>query len=204
MPRKNTPDGFESGVSFGGLREKNDIKLLICYLLASTEKGISEGILNEALTANELANYFKVGEALSELVSSGTLAVNFENGERFYLVTEKSSGLTDEIETSLPYSVREKALNTALMLISKKRSAGQTEVTFERCDVGVTVTLKIFDRDTTLLSLSLLVADELQAIKVRENFLADPSIVFSGVTALLARQPVILEKMIRSLPEVSN
>ena len=50
-----------------------------------------------------------------------------------------------------------------------------------------------------MMQVSVLVADELQALTVKENLLADPSLVYSGVLALLAGKPEILREQMEQL-----
>ena len=58
-------DAFDGGIELGGLRTRDDIKLLICYMIKSLNRPISKQILNEAMQENGLANYFEVNGALA-------------------------------------------------------------------------------------------------------------------------------------------
>ena len=49
-------DAFDEGIEPGGLRSRNEIKVLVCYLLKSIEQPISKQLINELLQENSLAN----------------------------------------------------------------------------------------------------------------------------------------------------
>ena len=51
-------DAFTAGIEPGGLRTKNDIRIMVCYILNSVKAPLSkENILN-ILQEKGLANYF--------------------------------------------------------------------------------------------------------------------------------------------------
>jgi len=64
-------DGFDEGVAPGGLKDADDIKILICYLLKSVGGPLSFDNLNEILQHDGLCNYFGFASALHELLVTG-------------------------------------------------------------------------------------------------------------------------------------
>ena len=64
-------DSFSEGVELGGLRTKNEIKILIGYLLSRLDTPLKREQLDEIICGEELANYFEMSQALSELADSG-------------------------------------------------------------------------------------------------------------------------------------
>ena len=59
-------DAFDEGIEPGGLRSRNEIKVLVCYLLKSIEQPISKQLINEILQENSLANYFEINQAYGQ------------------------------------------------------------------------------------------------------------------------------------------
>ncbi|MBQ1815537.1 MAG: DUF4364 family protein [Ruminococcus sp.] len=53
-------DAFDEGIALGGIRSKNEIRILICYLYNSVNDSMSKSIVLEAIMAHELANYFEI------------------------------------------------------------------------------------------------------------------------------------------------
>ena len=66
-------DALTGGVEPGGLRVKNDIRLLICYLLSSINAPLSKQDIVQIMQENSLANYFEVMDSLSEMIQKGTI-----------------------------------------------------------------------------------------------------------------------------------
>lgn len=52
-------DTFTAGVGPGGLRTKNDIRVLLCYLLASVNVPLHREDILSILQEYDLANYFE-------------------------------------------------------------------------------------------------------------------------------------------------
>ena len=53
-------DAFSAGVEPGGLWHKNDIRILLCYILASVGAPLSRQDLSRIIQEKGLANYFEV------------------------------------------------------------------------------------------------------------------------------------------------
>ena len=86
-------DTFDAGVAPGGLRSKNEIKILICYLFASVNDKMSQSLVVEAIRADELANFFEIVVAFEELIRDGNLRPSdIVDDEQTYELTEKNSG----------------------------------------------------------------------------------------------------------------
>ena len=84
-------DTFSEGIAPGGLRDKAQIKLLVCYLLKTLDKSLTRTQINEILQEYKIANYFEVNQALSELVSGGQVTAGVcDDGDEEITITGKS------------------------------------------------------------------------------------------------------------------
>ena len=52
-------DAFDEGIELGGLRNRDEIRLLICYILRAVDAPISKQNLNDSMLQDGLANYFE-------------------------------------------------------------------------------------------------------------------------------------------------
>ena len=66
-------DAFFAGVEPGGLRNRNEIKVLIAFLLKNTERGLLRRQLMEVIQREGLANYFEASQALESLIEGGSV-----------------------------------------------------------------------------------------------------------------------------------
>ena len=178
-------DAFDEGIEPGGLRSRNEIKVLVCYLLKSIEQPISKQLINEILQENSLANYFEINQAVSDLVRAGSLEEAAQEGDTVYRVTDQGRSAAQTLEVNLPRSVREKAVNAAIRLLTRAKREQEIRIDIEKLENGYHVTFTIYDSTDELLKLTIFVADSMQVETVRKNFLNDPVKLYSNIIASL-------------------
>lgn len=179
-------DAFDAGIELGGLRNRDDIRLLICYLLKSVEAPMTKQLLNEAMQEDGLANYFEVGQAIEELLKTGNITADILDEEEVLSVTAKGREAAELLQTSLPRTVREKAVNSAIRLTTRAKIERENKIEVKKEENGgYTITFTLFDRDTELMKLSVYVVDSLQLEQVKQNFIDDPVKVYSTIITSL-------------------
>lgn len=179
-------DAFDEGIEPGGLRSRNEIKVLICYLLKSIDQPISKQLINEILQENGLANYFEINQAVIDLVKAGSLEErDVSDGEPVYAVTEQGRSAAQTLEVNLPRAVREKAVNASIKLLTRAKREQENRIDIEKLENGYHVTFTIYDSTDELLKLTIFVADSMQVETVRKNFLDDPVKLYSNIIASL-------------------
>ena len=128
-------DEFVAGVNPGGMQSKNDIKLLICYILSSISCGISKADIFSILQENKFANYFEASDAFSDLVENKNIYCNDESSGT-YTVTSSGKLISTQLDALLPLSVREHALSAALRVQARVKREKENNVTIEKIDCG--------------------------------------------------------------------
>ncbi len=115
----DTPNNaFTQGIEDGGLRDSNEVKILICYLLSNMNTPISRIQMNEAFSSYGLVNYFEFAKALSELELVGRIVkTDSRDGDDYFAITKSGRQIVNTLERSLPLAVREKALKAAQDLL---------------------------------------------------------------------------------------
>ena len=179
-------DAFDAGIELGGLRSRDDIRLLICYLLKSVEPPMTRDMLNDAMQEDGLANFFEVGQAIEELLKTGNITADILEEDEVITVTEKGREAAELLQTSLPRTVREKAVNSAIRLVTRAKVERENKIEVKKeDDGGYTITFTLFDRGTELMKLSIYVVDSLQLEQVKQNFINDPVKVYSSIITSL-------------------
>ena len=162
-------DAFDEGIELGGLRNRDEIRLLICYILRAVDAPISKQNLNDSMLQDGLANYFEINQAISELTA-----------------TEKGKDIADTLETSLPKTVREKAVNSAIKLMTLAKTMRENKIeTVSAPGGGYYVTFSLMNGDEALMKLTIFVADSMQLEAVKNNFLNDPVKLYSSIITAL-------------------
>ena len=119
-------------------------------------------------------------------MANGSVSSDFIDCEEYLSVTEKGRSSAKTLETSLPRSVREKAINAAVKMLTLARSKRENNVEVEKLpDGGYNVTFSVSDPKAQLMRLTVFVADEMQVETVKNNFYEDPVRLYSGIIASL-------------------
>lgn len=180
---------FSGGVEPGGLHSKQDIKVLICYILCNIKAMRKEDIIS-ALQEDGLVNYFVAGEAFSELVSNGSIGIIDESSDEYEI---KKSGkiISEQLYSYIPISVRQRAINAALSVMKRVKNEKENKVKVDKNKFGYNVTCSISGGEFDLLKFTIYVPDMDQAEKVKENFRKDTEGVYHSVLAVLTRKKEI-------------
>lgn len=182
-------DAFTGGVEPGGLWNKNDIRILLCYLLASVDAPLSGEDIEKIVQERSLANYFEVRDALAALEQLGNVA---RVAEGLYTVTQAGREIADSLDATLPLSVRDKALEAAFLLLAQARAERENRVETRKTDRGYQVTCHVSGGETELMSIRLYVPDRTQAEMVKRNFHRDPGAVYRLLLYSLAGENELL------------
>lgn len=187
-------DAFSAGVEPGGLWHKNDIRILLCYILASVNAPLSRQDLTRIIQEKGLANYFEVEDALAALLTQGNIA---QDQEGRCTVTPAGREIADSLDATLPLSVRDKALEAAFTLLAQAKAQRENRVDLTKTKRGYQITCHISDGEMDLMAISLYVPDKAQAKMVRERFYRDPEGVYKLVLASLTGDTGLAREYLR-------
>lgn len=175
-------DTFTGGVDPGGLWTKNDIRILLCYILDSVDAPLSGEDISSILQGRALANYFETGDALAGLEAAGHIRSTPEG----YVIEPTGREIARGLDAGLPLTVRDKALEAALSLLARARAKRENRVEIEERENGCRVLCAISGGDGgDLMELGLYVPDRAQARVIEENFYRDPQGVYQLLLAAL-------------------
>ncbi len=174
-------DAFAGGIDYGGLRSMLDIKILVCYILNSVKVPMTRAQISEAMQKTGLVNFFDVNSAIDELLENGAILEKEYVGEPHLVVSQIGANSATELEKNLLPGVRDRAIKTALNIVSRARSERENKVTIEKLEDSYNVTFEIESFGQTMLSLTLNVADVLQAEQLKDGFLDDPGALYSDI-----------------------
>ena len=160
-------NAFTFGVKPGGLTDRSQVSILLCYLIRTAAPLCRQDIEN-ALLGEQLVNYFELAGSLADLEDQGLVTVD-ENGG--YHITPKGISVTDELGFDLlPRSVRETAIRAVIR-------AQQTQVT--KTDQGYVVHCSINELGSEVFGLSFTLPDPLTAEMVKNAFIEKGSEIYA-------------------------
>ncbi len=187
-------DALTGGVQPDGLKNKSDIKVLICFLIRHCSQSLSRKDLTDMFLEYGLANYFEANDAISSLLRHENLTERAEDGT--LAITEKGKFIADTLYDGLPVTVREKSLDAMSKLLTRRHThtSKYNRTRIEACDKGYNVTCTINDGTMDTMTVKVYVPTYNYATVVRDRFLEDPETIYRAVMAQLTDTPEIAPK----------
>ena len=181
-------DTFDEGIAPGGLRSKNEIKILICYLFNSVNDKMSQNLVVEAIRADELANFFEIVVAFEELVKDkNLLPSDMVDGEQTYVLSNDGRVIASQLETTLAHTVKQKSYDCALRLLSERKTARENFVDIVKTANGFEVKCRVSGGEMDLFSFVLYAPSFEQAEVIKKNFLSYPQTVYKTMLGLMTK-----------------
>lgn len=193
-------DTFDEGINPGGMRSKNEIRILICYLIKSVKAPVSKELILESLQKDGLANYFEASACFDDLVKNRHITVN---GSNKYTLTEDGMMIATQLEDSLAYTVKEKAFHCVMMLLEEEKTERENKVEIVKNERGYNVKCSITSEELTILSLEFYVPDYEQAKLVKKNFRKNPELLYKTTISVLSKQKDLLTDTLKDLEMLS-
>ena len=177
---------FSAGVRFGGLTDKTEIKILVCYLLTNAKESLTEQQIIDAVIGQELANYFELQDALSHLTEQQIIVE--DNG--FYSITDEGKDISRQLEKVLPFSVRERAYKAVIEILQYEALKRQNKTTVTPLENGgFNLNCTIADGDFVLFSFDVHMPNEKTAHLAEQNFIKHGQDIFKCVLGITPENP---------------
>ncbi len=176
-------DSVAAGVALGGLVSSAEIKILICYILKTVKEPVNATKLCEILNFEGIANIFEVSDNIESLLKSKHIECVNEN-EKLYTVTKTGADIASTLKTSVPISVRDKACLATLKMLADNRIMQETDISVTRQGEKTYITCAALEGKEPIVSVQLMVSDEAQAVAIKNNFIKNPSKIYSSIIDL--------------------
>ena len=168
----------------GFIHEKLEIKMLILYVLRRLSGAVDLETLRSLCQCDDGVGYFDYAECLSDLVANENVSETKDG----YRITEQGAHIADELESSLPYSVRAKALKLIEPVEERLRRMAMITARHSVGEGGCVVELAMSDGKGDVIRLSLLCAGEEQAETIEKNFRRDAEGYYQKIAELLSEE----------------
>lgn len=183
-----TFDTFDEGIALGGIRNKDEIKTLICYLIHCVKESMSKNTVVESIVNDNIANFFETCAAFDDLIKNGNLIESgVLDGEQTYNLSERGIVIANQLETSLSYTVREKTYKCAIKLLAEKKKRRENKTKIYKTDNGYVFNCRMLGGDIDLFEFSLYAPDLEQANRMEKAFFDNPSAVYKTMLGLLTQ-----------------
>ena len=170
---------------YGFIHEKLDIKILILFILNELPAPVDELKLSELVFCDDGIGYFDYSDCLAELTEQGQITEQ----DRKYQITDLGRQNVEAVGSSIPYSVRTKALKLTAPLAAQMRRAAMITADHEIDDDGLcTVHLSVSDGISPILDLRILAANEAAAQTMETQFESDAESTYHKFVKILTER----------------
>lgn len=157
-------------------------KLLLLYLIKTSEKKLDKNEITEFMLEKDYMNYFLVQQYLSELVNSNLVLID----DKKYKTTEEGrvtlSYFKDRVNKDFKESVRAKFTKSEIEL---KRETEVFSEFYKKENEQFVVNLKLVEQEDILFSLYLDVANEKLAESVAKNWDENTDQIYLDIIKIL-------------------
>lgn len=168
------------------LRDKNDIKIFILYLLNNIGQPMEFSDINDIVVQDGLVGSIEFSECFAELLDVGNILEFVEEGTPYYIISDKGIHVAENLSSELLGFIKSKSLKSALRLISFKKNGNSIETSARaRGDGQFDFTCRILHKKEAIMDITLVVESEQQLELMRYRFNERPEVVYRGVLALL-------------------
>ena len=180
---ENNDYPFHEDVSPGGFHKRSDIRLAICYILSNVDGPMPGEAIREVFIKDRLANYFEIGQALTDLVKDGNIDREITGNTDYYSANENSRFIARELQTKIMPLTRASIIKYAIYFKTLEQRKKENEVKIEELENGgrnVAFSIKAPNGDT-LISVTVYAGDMLQAEEMKNSFLKNPAALYENV-----------------------
>lgn len=180
-------DAISVGVGRGGLKNTAEIKILVLYLLMNVSEPVPSNQISDLLHIEGIANTFEVNDAFVELYNNGLIDQSDEASESF-IINDKGRDVGQTLQSSVPFTVREKSLRLLKKMLQRNRHMKETDIVISHEEDGtIKITCSAIENEKVIMSFSLQATDDAQAIRIRENYLDDPALIYRTLIDMLTK-----------------
>lgn len=152
-----------------------EVKILLAYFLFQMDRLVTPNQLTEIATGDGIVNYFLYSEAVSEMLSNGTIAIVEEEGTSYYKLTEKGKEGAQSFKRLVSKSVRDRIYAAGLRFFAKLKAQRDLKFDISECGKGYSVRCVCMDNGITLMDLTLFAPDKEQAEYIKSKILMNPT-----------------------------
>ena len=171
------------------LRDKNDIKIFILYLLCHVSYPLDFVSINDIVVQDGFVGYFDFVECFAELLETGNIMEIPADGDReeLYMITDKGRIVARELRGAVTPGILDDSLAKALTYLDFKKRGIVAMCDIEDASMGrFYLTCSLKEKDEIIFKQTIMVDSFERAKLLERNFYDRPDAVYRGVHALLA------------------
>lgn len=187
-------DTITVGVSPDGIKNRSDIRILICYMLDQFPEPLTKGDVIELIFTNQFANYIETLSCIEHLISNDHLMHNPETDA--LLLAPLGKRVADDLSDRLPNTIRKKSREVIDRLLSRRRNERENGFEVYEQDGGYKAVCTIGSKsaEDAIMSLTLFLPTRERVNDARERFFDDPEGLYRLVYAQMTGDDSLLDR----------
>lgn len=186
-------DALDAGV-FGGLTTKENIKLLICYIIHNMPEPLDCNRFCDEMHAEGIANYFETAEAVADLTKK-ELIVEDSKKKGCYNLTKKGLDTINALKENIPAPIRRRAYIATVKMVKKYKYREQTKVNIETInDNEVILSCSVMEGEKEMMTVRLNMPSFEAARNAKNIFWDSPETVYTGILRLMTHENIKYEE----------
>jgi predicted transcriptional regulator len=169
-------------------------KLLLLYIINESTQPLTNNEITEFILENNYMNYFLTQQYLSELVSSGFIEYRkSENkNKNVYILLDKGKSTLFYFEDRIPEKIK-KEISSKFKdnTISQNKSAQVLGEYYKKDNNEYMVTLKLIEKEQTILSIYLDIPSESQAKRICDTWKKNTEYIYKNLLNMLVGDNII-------------
>ena len=184
-----------AGVRVGGLTDRTEIKILLCYLLAELKQPITQNQLIECVCGQELVNYFEMQSALQHLLDNNLIKED-ENG---FTIMPEGRDIAKQLENVVSATVKRYAYTMAINILQYEALKKQHKIKITPVEGGgFNLHCSIEDDNFTIFSMNISMPDEESANFAGQQFILNGQDMFKCVLGVMTDTPSMYKDFLKS------
>ncbi len=193
-------DALDAGIIPGGLRNRSNVRLLICYVINCLNKPVDKDLIITAMQKNGVANYFEILEAFNDLLNKQNI-IKSNGTQDLYTLSKSGRLIASNLSDELPVTIRERTLETVIELIMQEKNERENEAEIIKIQNGYMVDCHVKDSENDLFSFKLYVPDAKQARLVKKNFQNNAEMIYKMMIATITNNADFAEKTLQEIQD---
>ncbi len=191
-------DAIDAGIIPGGLRNRSNVRLLICYIINCVNKPVKKDLVITAMQKNGVANYFEILDAFNDLQNKQNI-IQADVKKELYTVTKSGKLIAMNLSDELPITVRERAMATVTELLMQERNETENIAEIKKIKNGYMVDCHVKGEENDFFAFQLYVPDSKQARLVKKNFQSNAEMIYKMMIATITHNSDFAEKTLEDI-----
>lgn len=168
------------------LREKDDIKTFILYLLLQIDRPIDIATLNDIAVSDDFVNQFDFMDAFYELARTDAIKKEVNGKTELYSITNKGREAASLLEGNIVSTIKERSAYSAMKLLSFKRTGAAAKSVVIEENGKYILSCSVNTADGKIMSVDISFDSEKKAAEAKNSFDEKPEFIYRAILGVVS------------------